>query len=112
MEHYVPIAAVLAGFLCGAGLVWLALRGRIATAERIAREANQALADKALQVARLEEKVSQTQELKVQLETSHFNYLQLGREKAAAENDNARLAAQLKSEQARLQENLAVLDQA
>ena len=112
MEHYVPIAAVMAGFLCGAGLVWLALRGRIATAERSLREANQALADKALQVARMEEKISQIQDLKAQLETSNFNYLQLGREKAAAENDNARLAAQLKSEQARLQENLAVLDQA
>lgn len=112
MENYVLIVAVAAGFLCGAGLVWLAMRNQIVAAEQKLCGTAEELSSKAVYIARLEEKVAQIQALKEQLQTNNIKFEQLAREKAAADNENSRLNEQLKSEQAKLEENMAVLNEA
>ena len=112
MENYVLIVAVATGLVCGSGMVWLLMRKQVVAAERKIQGAVEELSGKSIHIARLEEKVTQVQSLKDQLQSSHINYNQLADEKAAADNENSRLSEQLKAERARLQENMAVLDQA
>ena len=112
MENYVRIVAVATGLVCGSGMVWLLMRKQVVAAERKAQGVVEELSVKSIQIARLEEKATQIQILKDQLQSSHINYNQLADEKAEIDNENSRLSEQLKAERARLQENMAVLDQA
>ncbi|HKJ05556.1 MAG TPA: DNA recombination protein RmuC [Geopsychrobacteraceae bacterium] len=112
MENYVLIVAVATGLVCGSGMVWLLMRKQVVATERKIQGAVEELSDKSVNIARLEEKLTQIQTLKDQLQSSHINYNQLAGEKAAADNENSRLSEQLKAERARLQENMAVLGHA
>lgn len=112
IENYLLIVAVVVGLVCGAGIVWLLIRKQIETAELALHGASEELSAKSVHIARLEEKVTQVQSLKDQLQLNNIKIEQLAKEKATVDNENSRLAEQLKSEQAKLEENLSVLNQA
>ncbi|MDT8421073.1 MAG: DNA recombination protein RmuC [Desulfuromonadales bacterium] len=71
-----------------------------------------ALSQKAVEIARLEEKCSKIQGLEDQLRLNNSKLDQLADEKGEFAQENARLKEQLKSEQAKLIENIAVLNEA
>lgn len=112
MEDYLLIAAVISGFVCGAGIVWLMLRKQTIAAEQKVRAVADELSSKSVEIARLEEKITQIQPLKDKLQTDNIKFERLVLEKLAVDKENSRLAEQLKSEQAKLEENLLVLNHA
>ncbi|PLX88187.1 MAG: DNA recombination protein RmuC [Desulfuromonas sp.] len=75
-------------------------------------EQNQMLAERAVDIARLEEKVARIDALEQQQRADQERFEQLRSLKADADRENSRLAEQLKAEQARLEENLTLLTEA
>lgn len=112
MENYLLIVAVIVGLVCGAGLVWLLMRKQVEAAGQKLQVSSDELSGKSIQIARLEEKALQIQSVKEQLQALDINYIQLGKEKSSVEKENTRLTEQLKAEQAKLAENVAVLNAA
>ena len=71
-----------------------------------------ALSQKSVEIARLEEKSSKIHTLEEQLRINNLKFDQLAGEKGEFAQENARLKEQLKSERAKLEENMAVLNEA